>query len=91
MKYANAISSTNDYEKVQIMDATPSLNRFVFCPESEDFCAFKLFVSFIWRSLPLTESSILETSLLLVKVANCLLMICVHCSPILREKRTLPC
>jgi len=48
---------------VQIMDATPSLNRFVFCPESEDFCAFKLFVSFIWRSLPLTESSILETSL----------------------------
>ena len=63
VKYANDVSSTNDYEKVQRMDGTSSLNRFVFCPESEDCCAFKKFVSYIWRSLPLTESSILEISL----------------------------
>ena len=63
VKYANDVSSTNDYEKVQRVDGTPSLNRFVFWPESEDCRVFKSFVSFIWRSSPLTGSSILETSL----------------------------
>ena len=45
------------------MQRLHSIDLFFFCLESEDFCAFKPFVSFIWRSLPLNESSILETSL----------------------------
>jgi len=45
------------------MQRLHSIDLFFFCLESEDFCTFKPFVSFIWRSLPLTESSILQTSL----------------------------